>query len=215
MKNLMNAMAILAIGMAGVVSLSAQRLTVQASGQKTVTLSDAVGKNQFSWLSDAPLEKIQGTSAGVTGRITLDPRNLSTIRGTIATQVSTMRTGNSTRDGHLRGSNWLDASTYPTITFTILSVANIKVTGNNATGAVTGNFVMHGVTKRLAFPFNLKYVDESAQTRSRAPGDLVMISAQFDIKLKDFNVAGARGMVGSRVGETIRVTAQLFGSTGG
>jgi len=215
MKNLMNAMAILAIGMAGVVSLSAQGLTVQASGQKTVTLSDAVGKNQFSWLSDAPLEKIQGTSAGVTGRITLDPRNLSTIRGTIATQVSTMRTGNSTRDGHLRGSNWLDASTYPMITFTILSVANIKVTGNNATGTVTGNFVMHGVTKRLSFPFNLKYVDESAQTRSRASGDLVMINAQFDIKLKDFNVAGARGMVGSRVGETIRVTAQLFGSTGG
>jgi len=195
-------------------SIHAQGLTVKASGTKTVTINDAVGKNQFSWLSDAPLEKIQGTSAGVSGSITIDPKNLSTLRGIISTQVSTMRSGNSTRDGHLRSANWLNAAQFPTITFAILSVSNIQVNGTSATGKVTGNFTMHGVSKRMTIPFTLKYVDETAQTRARAAGDLVMINAQFDVKLKDFNVAGAKGLVGSRVGETISVSAQLFGNTG-
>lgn len=214
MNNLVKSMSILGFLLISAVSLSAQGLSVQASGQKTVRLNDAVGKNQFSWMSDAPLEKIRGTAGGVSGTITMDPKNLSTLRGTISAQVNTMKSGNSTRDGHLMSSNWLDASKYPTITFVITSVSNIRTSGNSATGTVTGNFSLHGVTKRLSFPFNIKYVDESAQTRSRAPGDLVMFNAQFDIALKDFNVSGARGMVGSRVGETISVSAQLFGSTG-
>lgn len=213
MKKPMKSMLIPAFLLVSAVSLSAQALSVQASGQKSVRLNDDVGKNQFQWLSDAPLEKIKGTAGGITGTITMNPKNLSTIRGSISARVNTMKSGNSTRDGHLRGSNWLDADRYPTITFVITSVSNIRTNGSSASGTVTGNFTMHGVTKRLSFPFSLKYVDESAQTRSRAPGDLVMFNAQFEIALNDFNVSGAKGMVGSRVGGTIGVTAQLFGST--
>jgi hypothetical protein len=40
-----------------------------------------------------------------------------------------------------------------------------------------------------------------------------MITATFNVSLRDFNVAGTKGLIGSRVGETIQVTAQLFGST--
>ena len=40
-----------------------------------------------------------------------------------------------------------------------------------------------------------------------------MISSDFTISLKDFKVAGQKGMIGSKVGEKIRISAKLFGAT--
>lgn len=195
-------------------TLQAQKLDVSASGNKTVKLSDKVGKNQFTWVSDAPLEKIKGTATGISGSFSIDPANLSGIRGTISATVSTMKTGNSTRDKHLQGSDWLDASKFPKISFSITSVNNVKVNGNSMTATAVGNFTMHGVTKQISIPFSLTYLDESAKTKKRAPGDLVMIEATFNVSLADFQVKGKDGIVGSKVGESIAVTAKLFGATG-
>lgn len=199
---------------ASVSDLQAQRLKVRASGTKTVKLSDRVGKNQFTWISTAPVETINGTAEGIEGAITLDPRNLSTIRGTVSAKVETMKSGNDRRDEHLRSATWLDAAKFPTISFTITSVSGVKVTGNQAKGNATGTFTMHGVSKALTIPFTLRYVEASTATAKRAPGDLVMFTATFKVSLKDFNVAGSQGTIGSKVGETITVKAQLFGSTG-
>jgi polyisoprenoid-binding protein YceI len=183
-----------------------------ANGLKLVTMNDKVNKNQFIWVSEAPLENTRGSSEGVTGTLTMDPRDLSTIRGTISTQVSTMKSGNDTRDHHLKSPEWLDANRYPVISFTISSVSNISVSGNTATAAVTGNFTMHGVSKQMSIPFKMTYLPESEKTRERAPGDLVMLSADFNISLKDFKIAGQEGTIGSKVGESIKITAQLFGN---
>ncbi|HVZ40510.1 MAG TPA: YceI family protein [Candidatus Kapabacteria bacterium] len=195
-------------------SVQAQGLAVAASGQKTVKLSDKVSKNQFNWLSSAPGETINGTAEGIAGSFTFDPKKPASLRGTVSCQVATMKTGNETRDGHLKSSTWLDAAQYPTISFTITSVSDVKVNRNQMTGKAVGTFTMHGVTKPMTIPFSLQYIDASAQTRERAPGDLVMVTADFTVSLKDFNVAGRQGLIGSKVGETIKISAKLFGSTG-
>lgn len=189
------------------------QLAVSSAGAEKVTLSDRVGNNQFTWSSDAPLEKIKGTAGGVSGSFTIDPKNLAGIRGTVSAQVATMKTGNGTRDEHLRGGQWLDAARYPQISFTIASVSNVKVNGNKATATATGTFSMHGTSKQMSIPFAITWLDESPATLKKAPGDLVMITADFTVALKDFKVAGAQGIVGSKVGETIAVSAKLFGST--
>jgi polyisoprenoid-binding protein YceI len=195
-------------------SAQAQTLSVQANGSKKITLSDKVGKNQFEWLSSAPVEEIKGTADNVTGSLTFDPRKPSSLRGTISVPVASMKSGNDMRDEHLRAANWLDAANHPTITFTINSVSGLRASGNQLTGKATGNFTMHGVTKPMTVPFTLQYVDETAKTRERAAGDLVSVTANFDVALKDFNVAGSKGVVGSKVGESIKVTAKLYGATG-
>jgi polyisoprenoid-binding protein YceI len=216
MKGTRNSLIAFAVALVTLVAtdVTAQPLAVTATGTKKVTLNNAVGANQFTWVSDAPLEKIKGTAEGVSGSFTIDPKNLSTIKGSISAKVSTMTSGNGTRDGHLKSANWLDAAKYPTIGFTIASVSGITVKGNKATGKATGTFTMHGVSKQMTIPFELTYVDASEKTRKRAEGDLVMISADFAVSLKDFNVQGSKGFVGSKVGESIKVTAKLFGSTG-
>lgn len=203
-----------ALAAAGASEARAQRLGVTATGTKTVKLNDKVGQNQFRWTSDAPLEKIQGTAEGVSGSFTIDPANPAGIRGTISAKVSTMKTGNATRDKHLQGADWLDAANHPTISFTITSIKNISVNGIKMTATAVGNFTMHGVTKQMSIPFTLTYMDESAKTRERAAGDLVMIEANFTVSLSDFNVKGTKGTIGSKVGQTITVNAKLFGATG-
>src|SRR6476646_3294158 len=115
----------------------AQGLAGASAGLKSLTINDKVGKNQFIWESDAPLENIKGTSEGVSGNITFDAHDVSKTRGTISTQVCTMKTGNATRDKHLQSSEWLDAPRCALITFTIASVDNVKITGNTATAMAT------------------------------------------------------------------------------
>jgi hypothetical protein len=39
-----------------------------------------------------------------------------------------------------------------------------------------------------------------------------MFSADFNISLKDFNINGTEDVVGSKVGESIEIKAQLFGN---
>lgn len=205
--------AAIALAFAATTVPASAQIEVGGSGARRVTLNDRVGNNQMLWTSDAPLEKIKGSAEGVSGAFTIDPRNLAGMRGTISVQVATMQSGNEKRDQHIRDAEWLDASKHPQITFTISSVSNVQVKGNKASGIARGTFSMHGVSKQLAIPFSLTYLAESAATQKRAPGDLVMISADFNIALADFNVAGTRGTLGSKVGETIVLSAKLFGST--
>jgi polyisoprenoid-binding protein YceI len=212
LRSILSFAVLLGLGMLGTGVAHGQRLAVASGGDKLLTLNNNVNKNQFVWESDAPLESIRGSSEGVSGTLTIDPQDLSKLRGTITTQTATMKTGNDTRDNHLHSAEWLDASRYPQITFTIASVDKVTTSGNTATGMATGNFTMHGVTKRVSIPFKMTYLVENGSTRLRAPGDLVMISADFNISLKDFNIAGTEGVVGSKVGEQIKITAQLFGN---
>src|SRR5437763_9595510 len=97
----------------------AQPFAGATPGLKILTINDKVGKNQFIWESDAPLENIKGSSEGVSGKIMFDPQDVSKTRGTISTQVCTMKTGNATRDKHLQSSEWLDAPRCALISFSI------------------------------------------------------------------------------------------------
>ncbi|HET6513403.1 MAG TPA: YceI family protein [Candidatus Kapabacteria bacterium] len=191
----------------------AQALKVAAKGTKTITLSDKVGKNQFSWTSTAPLENILGTAEGVKGSITLDPQNLKTLKAKISVDVNTFKSGNETRDEHIKSAQWLNAAKHGTIEFSLANVEGLKTEGSKATGTAKGTFTMNGVSKELAIPFALEYLDASERTKKRAAGDLAVITADIQVALKDFNVAGSAGTIGNKVGETIKISAKLFGST--
>ena len=217
MLNLFNrTFAIRRVATAAAVLLIASNALAQlnvAGGPKKFTWNDRVSKNQFVWVSEAPVENIRGTSEGITGSITFDPKDLRTMRGTISTATRTMKTGNGTRDSHLLSAEWMDAAKYPAITFNITGVSEIKTNAAGASGLASGDFTMHGVTKHLAIPFQMTYLAESAKTRERAPGDLIVVKANFNIALKDFNITGTSGLVGSKVGESIKIDAQLFGNS--
>jgi len=129
----------------------------------------------FVFLSDAPVEKIEGTVPGAKGRITTNTEDLSQTSGTISVPVMGMKTGNKTRDKHVVGKHWLEAKKYPEITFEIQSVkvqeiddaAEVKVVELEATGL----FSLHGQAKERTIPRTLKW-----------KGDAVKSSAEFEVE---------------------------------
>jgi len=187
------------------------------AGAKTYKLNNAVGKNAITFVSEAPVEKINGTADGVTGSFVLNAGDVEATTGTIEVLVKTMKTANSKRDDHMYSPVWLDEASFPKIVFAVKSLRDVKV--SNAGGRITvnatavGTFSLHGETKDMTTPITLTYVPESDETKKRASGALVMISTSFDVALKDYKVKGKEGVVGKSVGEIIKVQASLFANS--
>lgn len=187
------------------------------AGAKKYSLNNNVGKNGIEFVSDAPAETINGTSDGVTGAFNLDATNLEATTGTIQVSVMSMKTANSKRDEHMYDAMWLDAAKYPTITFTIKSLKDVKVSSKDGRNIVTakavGSFTCHGVAVNSTADVTITYLLESAETKKRASGNLAMVEASFNVKLSDHNITGKAGVVGKSVGETIAIKAKLFANS--
>ena len=156
-----------------------------------------------SFVSEAPLEKIEGTTTAA-GKVQIDFANLTNIVGEIKIPVKSMRTGNTKRDSHMYSPEWLDEKKCSDISFKIKStkVENQKAKGDihRAKLNVTGDFNVHCVSKELTVPVVLKW-----------KGDKVKVSTSFTITLADYNVAGSKGVVGEKVGKTIDVSVSVKG----
>jgi polyisoprenoid-binding protein YceI len=192
------------------VSLSfAQGFKVKATGEQTFNFEDK--RNQVKFFSTTPLEDITGISNDVKGKVSLNVSDIKTIKGSITISVASIKTAIDLRDEHLRSKNWLDAESYPEITFTIKKVGDIKVVEDNRLEAkVTGDFSVHGVTKEVVSDVSLTYLDASEQTKQFAPGDLLGVQAKFNISLSDYDVENM--IVGQKVADSIEITATLRGS---
>jgi polyisoprenoid-binding protein YceI len=198
--------------------LAQTALPLPLKGARTVVLNNAVGQNLCQFVSSAPLEEFEGTADGIEGSFVLDPQNLEATRGRIRVAVASMRTGIARRDEHLRSPEWLDAERYPYIEFDLQGLRQVRITERTAGRVVlqavaVGDFSLHGVRKPMELPIVMTYVPESEQTRQRAPGDLVQVQSEFTISLRDFDIRGRQGVIGSRVGEVIRVKASFYGAT--
>ncbi|MBV71429.1 MAG: hypothetical protein CMH52_08760 [Myxococcales bacterium] len=161
-------------------------------------------QGNIQFISDAPMERIEGT-APATGEFNIDKQSLASISGKASVSVAGMKTGNDKRDEHLRSDSWLDAKQFPEITFTIKSASpngDLKKNGDVSAGTVTlnGDLSLHGVTKSISTKADVKW-----------KGDKYKITSKFQVKLADFKVEGASGIVGSKVGKTIDISVSLRG----
>lgn len=189
----------------------AQGFKVKASGEQTFNFEDQRGRNQASFFSSTPLEDITGLSNAVKGSITFDVKDIKTLKGKISVPVSSIKTGIDMRDEHMHSAGWLNAEAFPDISFDIKKVSDVKlVADNKLTVKVTGDFSLHGVKKSVDADATLTYLDESEQTKMRAPGDLLGVQTKFDVKLSDYGVTNK--LVGQKVAEEIEISVNIVGS---
>jgi polyisoprenoid-binding protein YceI len=204
---LISALLLLSLGTA----VAGTGLNLNAKGPKAITLNNKVGQNQAQFSSKAPLENIDGGTAAVTGTFTIDPSNLEATTGKILVPINTMQTGIELRDKHLREKDWLDGEAFPNITFEVKKLSGVSVVSSGggkgvAKATAEGTFTLHGVSKSVTAPIELTYIE-------KAGGDVVMVKVDtFNVSLKDFGVQGRKGIIGSKVSETIGVKATLYGS---
>jgi polyisoprenoid-binding protein YceI len=189
----------------------AQGFKVKASGEQTFNFEDQRGRNQASFFSSTPLEDITGLSNSVKGTVTFNVNDIKTLKGTIIVPVASIKTGIDMRDEHMKGAGWLNAESYPDISFEIKKVSDVKSEADNKlTAKVDGNFTLHGVTKSVVADVTLTYLDANDQTKMRAPGDLLGVNAKFSIKLSEYGVKNQ--LVGQKVSENIDVSVNMVGS---
>jgi len=189
----------------------AQGFKVKATGEQTFSFTDKKGRNQAMFFSSTPLEDVTGLSNDVKGTITFDVGDVSTLKGSISISTASLKTGIDLRDGHLQSENWLDAESYPEITFVIKNVSNVKsLEDNKLEVKVVGDFTTHGVTKEVIADITMTFLDESEQTKKKAPGDLLGVEAKFSIVLSDYEVDNM--VLGSKVSDSIEITVTMVGS---
>ncbi len=93
------------------------------------------------------ISTVKGHFAKFSGTFNFDPESGKLGNNKFDVDVTSIDTGNSKRDDHLKSPDFFDAAKYPTIT---LTNSKIKKTGN-AKYEWTADMNMHGVTKPVTF----------------------------------------------------------------
>lgn len=134
--------------------------------------------------SNTTFEDFVARTNKVSGSITVDPSK-KTGSGKIVVDLASLNTGLDMRDEHMRSEGWLNVAKYPTATF---ETTNVRSRGGDNYD-ITGNFTLHGVTKKITVRATAKYVAESEVTkRNRFAGDVVQVKTKFNIKLSDYGI---------------------------
>ena len=90
------------------------------------------------------ITKVRGIFKGVTGTIDFDEANPSASSVSVVIPAATIETGMEPRDNHLRSADFLDAESFPTLTFKSTS---IQQKGDR--WAITGDLTIRGVTRSV------------------------------------------------------------------
>jgi polyisoprenoid-binding protein YceI len=176
---LLPAATVFAAVFAAVFAVEASFASGASAQARTFTLRNESG-NRIQFVSDAPLETINGTGSHVTGELQVDPANLASARGTIRARIASLRTGIDLRDEHLRSENWLDANRYPEAVFEIIGVEGAaRLEPNQQTSLrLRGRFSLHGVTREVVATAQVRFADDSIRG-----------TARFNVRLTDFNIS--------------------------
>lgn len=135
------------------------------------------------------ISNVQGEFTKISGTVQLDDQDITNSSVSVSIDVNSIDTRVSRRDDDLKSEHFLNAATYPTITF-----QSTKVAKNGADLKVTGNLTIRGVTKEVT----LDVTGPSAPIK--AMGGLRRgAAASTMINRQDFGVSADPGMVGDQI----------------
>jgi polyisoprenoid-binding protein YceI len=127
----------------------------------------------------AMVTKVRGAFNDFEGQTVIDGTDPSKSTVSVTAKVASIDTRNEGRDGHLRTNDFLDAETYPELTFVSTSV---KHDGGNDF-EVTGDLTIKGVTKSITIPleFQGSATDPFGNHRVGFEGSSQIVRSEFGI----------------------------------
>jgi len=145
---------------------------------------------------------VRGKFEKLSGTLNFDPANPEQASVEVTIDASSLNTGVTDRDNHLRSADFFDAAKFPTITFKSTRVEN----AGNGRLRVTGNLTIKGVTKSVV----LEVEGPSAPVKF---GNATKsgLTATTRINRKDFGLTWNRVLEtgGLAVGEEVKITLEL------
>ncbi len=148
------------------------------------------GKNAAEFRIDDAIETIVGTTTKVSGTITAHAENVAASSVDVRVELASLDSGIALRNQHMR-ERFLEIAKYPYATFRSVSVSGPASIAPNkpVEVSVTGDYSMHGITRRITVPVRVVLIPESELTKStRGPGDWIHATATFSIRIADYDV---------------------------
>jgi polyisoprenoid-binding protein YceI len=147
------------------------------------------------------MANVIGQFRDIAGAVHVDRENPAKSSVEFTIQAASIDTGNQNRDEHLRSADFFDVAKFPAITFKSTSVAS---RGNNLYD-VTGDFTLHGVTKRITLPVQFLGFAKTAR------GEKAGFSIESTIARKDYGILWNRNLDegGVLLGDDVKVTIEL------
>lgn len=126
------------------------------------------------------------------GTVMIDPDAPENATVEITIDAASIDTNHAKRDAHLRGEDFFDVETFPTISYQSTSV---ETTGEN-TAIVTGDLTLHGVTRPVALDVTLIKMGPSPAAPDKT---IAGFSARTAIKRSDFGMSYGTPVLGDEV----------------
>jgi polyisoprenoid-binding protein YceI len=166
----------------------------------TYTLDPAHTQVAFS-VDRFGFNNVLGRFDQASGQVVLDeahPQN-SSVHAVV--QVTSVSTGNDTRDGHLRGEHWLNVQQFATMEF---QSRTVRLTGAH-TADVTGDLTLLGQSHPLTLQVTLNRMGDSPANRARSAG----FSATGTLSRAAWGSSTAANLIGDQVNITIEALAEV------
>jgi polyisoprenoid-binding protein YceI len=198
------------------VAFACLQLAALAESQ-SFDFKDPNGINKIVVRLDSATVHLSATATNVSGTVTFDPAQPSTVKGRIVVAAGSVHVGPADAQGLPLGApgSWLDAAKFSEIIFETTAIENLRPsdnTTNQFTADVTGVITLHGVPKKITVPVKIGYL--SGRLRERNPqlqGDLLRINANFTLQRGDFESGPASGAAPARASNVIQVNFTISG----
>jgi polyisoprenoid-binding protein YceI len=180
-------------------------LAASLCSAETFQIRSGQDNNRVIFVSKAPLETVEGRTDRISGSVTADLSDLSAgVDVRVEVDLRTIETGNKRRDGHMRN-NHLETETYPLATFHATEVEGAPAGGIEAGGSakfdLTGDFTLHGVTRRITVPVEVDYIIADG-------AGSITVTADFQIELDDYQIERPKFLI-MKLDKTQRINLQI------
>ncbi|RMH25773.1 MAG: hypothetical protein D6693_08350 [Planctomycetota bacterium] len=179
---------------------------------------------QLTFISDAPFERISGTSSDIVGYIVVPdlgdavPDTIEMV-GAFRLPVASIDTGLPARNGHLQSARWLNAESFPDITFELRRARGVSVERRDDekkitvyTATLVGDMTITDTTREMAVPARITLM-EDAPRQVRGGGTLLAINCDYTVDLGEFSpgvLERNAAAIGSRVASEIELSQFLL-----
>jgi polyisoprenoid-binding protein YceI len=171
---------------------------------------DPKGVNNIIFQMDAPLESINGSGDGITGKVFFDPTKPENTKGTIFLDAKSLHVGNPVLKEHMHGEDWLNVEKFKLIKFKLSKLDNLRKVKNDFLADAKGKMSIRNVTIEMNIPIKITYLKDLLIKRNRTPGDLLIIRSKFIVTRDDFNIQKGQNL--EKVANDIEISLNLAGA---
>ncbi len=167
-------------------AIAATALVPLSQAQAADYQIDTEGQHAFVQfkISHLGFSYILGSFQEFDGQFSYDPDNLDAASANINVQVDSLSSNHAERDRHILSGDFLNASEFPTATF---SSTGFEPTEENQ-GVLTGELTLHGETQEIEMPVTLLGEGEDPWGNYRAgfEGSTTLSLSDYGIDMSDF-----------------------------